>query len=336
MKKNKNTVDEINNAIGKDIAFYGADIKEKQIQALPTGILPLDWAIGIGGFPKGRIIEIHGKESSGKSSLCLAIIAQYQKMGLKCCYVDAEYTFSFELAEKFGVNTDDLLIIKSDYGEEAFDAMEKLVRSGTIDFIVIDSISALVPKAVLEADTEKTHIGPHAKMVTKGVSRLVGALEKNACTIVFINQLRMNIMGGQYDQWIVTGGQALKHYSSLMLEVHKDRAIMLGEKLIGYGMRIRVKKNKVGIPGEECLVKLLFNKGFSAESDILAYGQKAGIILKEGNTYSYKGEKMGIGENKARLWLETNQTLAEEILSQLQQQQSPESETPQQETPHSQ
>lgn len=335
MKNKKNPVDEINEAIGKDIAFYGADIKEKQIKALPTGILPLDWAIGIGGLPEGRIIEIHGKESSGKSSICLAIIAQYQRQGLRCAYVDAEYTFSFELAEKFGVNTDELLLIKSDYGEEAFDAIEKLVRGKMIDFIVVDSISALVPKSVLEADTEKTHIGPHAKMVTKGVSRLVSALEKSSCTIVFINQLRMNIMGGQYDQWIVTGGQALKHYSSLMIEVHRDKAIMLGEKLIGYGMRIKIKKNKVGVPGEECLVKLLFNKGFSAEADILEYGQKAGIILREGNTYFFGEEKMGIGENKARTWLEQNPGTAEKIL-QLLQQQSPALETPQQETRHSQ
>jgi recombination protein RecA len=305
---------DINKAIGKLIAFTGADKEEQKVEALPTGILPLDTVIGIGGLPKGRIIEIHGLQSSGKTSLCMQIISQYQKRGLNCAYVDAEYSFNFDHAHTFGVDTDNLLLLQPDCGEEAFEAMEQLVRNKTAQVIVVDSVPALVPRPEAEAEIGKPTMGGQARLMAQGLRKLIGPINKNGAIIIFINQLRQNIMGGQYDPYTLPGGMALRFYSSVMLELKKDKAIVSGETLLGYEIRVRVKKNKVGTPAGECMIHLMFKDGFSAEADVLEAAEKLEIITRAGNTFYFGETKLGVGLNRVRTFLKDNP----EIMAQIQ------------------
>ena len=315
MKSLQNIIDNINKLIGKDVAFIGDGVEKVDAEA--TGLLPLDYAIGIGGLPKGRIIEVHGLQSTGKSSLCLAIIAAFQKKGLLCSYVDAEYAYSKEYAQKMGVDTDKLLLLKVDCGEEAFEVMERLIKESGVKLIVVDSVSALVPRPEAEAEYGKPQMGGQARLMASGMRKLVGPVSKNGAIIIFINQLRQNIMGGQYDPYTLPGGMALRFYSSVMMELKKEKALMKGDKIVGYPIHIKIKKNKVGLPGEECEVQLFFSSGFSGESDILSMGEKAGLITKDGNTY-FSGEiKLGVGQNKARQYLVDNPLVAEDLRAKL-------------------
>ena len=329
MKKEKRkleeTIKEINTDAGNRIAYTGKDAKQ-DIEVVSTGMLPLDFAIGCGGFPKGRIIEMHGLQSVGKTSLALGITAEFQRKNLTCAFVDAEFALDLDHARNLGVDTDKLLIVQPDTGEQAFEAIEKLVRQNTAQFIVVDSVPALVPRAVIEAETGKPTMGALARLMSQGLAKLVGPAAKNGTIILFLNQLRANIMGGQYDPYTVTGGMALRFYTTIILELKKDKGLMQGDELKGYSISIKVKKNKVGKPMEKCVVQLVFESGFSAEADILSIGEKAGLITRSGNTYSYRDTKLGIGYNKAREFLTTNPELAQEILSDIQRSVSPESE----------
>ncbi len=317
----KNILEEINKEAGERIAFTGKDINQ-EIEAVPTGMMPLDQAIGCGGLPKGRIIEIHGLPSSGKTSLCLGITASYQRHGLTCAFVDAEYALNIEHAKKMGVDTDKLLIIQPDTGEQAFEAIEKLVREDAAQFIVVDSASALVPRAIIEAETGKPTMGSQARLISQGLAKLIGPVSKRGTIVIFLNQMRMNIMGGTYDPYTVTGGMALRFYATIIMQLYRDKALMQGEELKGYSIKVKIKKNKVGNPAEECNVDLFFDTGFSTESDLLIFGEKSGIISHIGNTYKYGEVKLGSSQNKAREFLTENPQIATEILSQLQPQQS--------------
>jgi recombination protein RecA len=323
MPKNQpeNIVESINDAASKEIAFYGRDWKGQQIEVMPTGMLPLDYALGIGGLPVGRIIEMHGLQSVAKTSLSLGIIASLQQQGVPCAFVDAEYALNMNHARKIGVDTDGLLVVRADTGEEVFEAIEKIVRSDAAKFIVVDSVSALVTKAELENDVNKPTMGGQARLMANGLRRLVAPLAKHKCTIVFINQLRANMMGGQYDPYSIPGGMALRFYTTIILELKRGAALKKGETQVGIEVVINVKKNKVGTPNESCLVTFLFENGFSAEADILAIGEKAGVIQHEGNTYSFSGEKLGIGQSKAREYLTANPEVTAKILASIQEQQ---------------
>lgn len=320
-KASEGIVSSINDAASKEIAFYGKDWKGQDIEVMPTGMLPLDYALGIGGLPVGRVVEIHGLQSTAKTSLCLGIIAHLQKQGIACAFADAEYALNMNHARKIGVDTDELLVIRADTGEEFFEAIEKVIKQNAAKFIVVDSVSALVPRSELEADVNKPTMGGQARLMASGLRRLVGPLAKAGATLVFINQLRANIMGGQYNPYIVTGGMALQFYSTIMLELKRGDALKRGETQIGAEVIIHVKKNKVGNPNERCTVTFMFEEGFSAEADLLAIGEKAGVISHEGNTYSFSGEKLGIGQNKAREYLTANPAIGEAVLAAIQESQ---------------
>lgn len=312
----KDVIGEINKNAGKQLVTYGRDILDQEVEFIPTGILPLDAAIG-GGFPKGRIVEIHGLESSSKTSLSLGIIANYQKKGLRCAFADVEFALNLDHARKIGVNTDELMIIKGDFGEEIMETIEKVVRENLADVIVIDSISALVTKAEAEAEVNKPLIGTQAKLVSNALKKIIGPLNKNGTILIAINQLRVNIMGGQYNPYIITGGMSLRFYSSVMLEMKRDKALMQGENLIGYSLIITVKKNKVGPPAQKCSIKFIFDSGFSAEADVIDAGLKLEVLTKQGNTIYFGELKLGVGENKARQYLIENPEVLEEIMDKL-------------------
>lgn len=314
-------VDSINEAASKEIAFMGKDWKGQDIEVMPTGMLPLDYALGIGGLPVGRIIEIHGLQSTAKTSLSLGIVAHLQKQGIACAFADAEYALNMDHARKIGVNTDDLLVIRADTGEEFFEAIEKIIKQKAAKFIVVDSVSALVPRAELEADVNKPTMGGQARLMASGLRRLVGPLAKAGAVLVFINQLRANIMGGQYDLYVVPGGMALRFYSTIILELKRGDALKRGDSQVGVEVVIQVKKNKVGTPNTSAKVTFMFEEGFSAEADLISIGEKAGVIEHVGNTYSFSGEKLGIGQNKAREYLAANPSVAEAVLVAIQESQ---------------
>lgn len=312
MKTVEQNAKELNKQFG-NVAFY----EGQEIEFEPTGLLPLDYAIGLGGLPVGRIVEVHGQFSAAKTSLCLAIIANFQKRDIPCAFIDAEYAYSAKHAESMGVDNKKLLLIQPDFGEQAFEIMEKIIKDGTARLIVVDSVSALTPKSEAEAEFGKPQMGSQARLMATGMRKLVGLISKQKAIVIFINQLRMNIMGGQYDPYTLPGGQSLKHYSSVMMELKKEKALMKGDKIVGYPIHIKIKKNKVGLPGEECEVQLFFASGFSGESDLLSLGEKAGLITKTGNSIFLGEIKLGVGQNKARQYLVDNPLVAEDLRAKL-------------------
>lgn len=319
IKSIEETIKEINKESGEKLAFLGKDASQ-EVEVISTGIMPLDWAFGCGGLPKGRIIEIHGLQSSGKTSLCLGIISNFQKKGLPCAFIDAEYALNLEHARNIGVDTDKLVIIQPDTGEQAFEAIEKLIKNDAAKLIIVDSASALVPRAVIEAETGKPTMGSQARLISQGLVKLIGPASKNGTIIIILNQLRANIMGGQYDPYTVTGGMALRFYASIIMSLSKETAITKGDDVVGYGIKVQIKKNKMGPPNEKCTIKFMFNGGFSGEMNILDIGEKAGVITHEGNTYSFGEIKLGVGENKARTFLTENPEITSQILELLQSQ----------------
>jgi len=311
MSKQK-TINDINKEAGKKVICYGKDILDQEVEFAPTGIRSLDAAIG-GGLPRGRVIEVHGLQSTSKTSLCLSMIAKYQKDGYTCAFADVEYALNLRHAQSIGVNTDELLIIQADYAEEIFETIETIVREKQADFIVIDSMSALVTRAEAEAETGKATMGGQARLISQALRKLIGLLAKNKTTLICINQLRMNLMGGQYDPYIASGGMAMRFYTSVILQTKRDKSITQGGNLIGYVINILVKKNKVGPPGGKGQAKLIFETGFSAESDIIDEALEKGIVIKEGNTYMFGDIKLGVGENRARNYLVKNPNISEQI-----------------------
>ncbi len=285
----------------------------EQIPVIPSGALSLDLALGIGGYPRGRIIEIYGPESSGKTTLALTAIAQAQKQGGVAAFVDAEHALDVTYARKLGVNTEDVLISQPDTGEQALEITETLVRSGAIDILVVDSVAALTPRAEIEGDMGDSHMGLQARLMSQALRKLTAAINKSQCTVVFINQIRMKIGVMFGNPETTTGGNALKFYSSVRLDVRRIGAITSGEETVGNRTAVKVVKNKMAPPFANVEFDIMYGEGISAEGDVLDLGVKFEIVEKSGAWYSINGERMGQGRDAAKTFLKENPKIMNEI-----------------------
>ena len=290
----------------------GANI---QVETVPTGSISLDIALGQGGFPKGRIIEIYGPESSGKTTLALHAVAEVQKAGGIAGFIDAEHALDPKYAKAIGVNIDDLYISQPDNGEQALEITETMVRSGAMDIIVVDSVAALVPKAEIDGDMGDSHVGLHARLMSQAMRKLTGIVAKTNCVVIFINQLRekVGVMFGNPET--TTGGRALKFYASVRIDVRRIEALKQGGEVIGNRTRAKIVKNKIAPPFREAEFDIMFGEGISREGDILDVATNLDIVQKSGAWYAYLGEKIGQGRENAKLYLKQNPDVCEEIAS---------------------
>lgn len=294
------------------VMVLGDDVK-LDIDSIPTGSLALDIALGIGGIPKGRIIEIYGPESSGKTTLALHMLAEAQKMGGTGAFVDAEHALDPGYAKNLGVDIENLVISQPDTGEQALEITEALVRSNAVDLIIIDSVAALVPKAEIDGEMGSAQIGLQARLMSQALRKLTGAINKSKCTVVFINQLRekVGIMFGNPET--TTGGRALKFYSSVRLDIRRSEIIKKGDEMIGNRVRVKVVKNKIAPPFRQAEFDIMYGKGISSVGNILDVAAEADIVKKAGAWYSYEDEKLGQGRENAKEFLEENPELLKEI-----------------------
>ncbi len=283
------------------------------VEAISTGSLGLDIALGIGGVPKGRVVEIYGPESSGKTTLTLHVVAESQKSGGTAAFVDAEHALDPLYAEKLGVNMDDLLVSQPDTGEQALEITDMLVRSGAVDVVVVDSVAALTPKAEIEGEMGDTHVGLQARLMSQALRKLTANIKRSNCLVIFINQIRMKIgvMFGSPET--TTGGNALKFYSSVRLDIRRTGAIKKGEEVIGNETRVKVVKNKVAPPFKQCNFEILYGEGISREGEIIELGVKHDIVDKSGSWYSYNGDRIGQGKDNVRGFLKENPDIAQDI-----------------------
>ncbi|RMW99408.1 recombinase RecA [Allofranklinella schreckenbergeri] len=295
------------------IMRLGEDEVAQDIQVVSTGSLGLDVALGVGGLPRGRVIEIYGPESSGKTTLTLQVIAEMQKLGGTCAFVDAEHALDVQYAGKLGVNIKDLLISQPDTGEQALEIVDSLVRSGAVDLVVVDSVAALVPKAEIEGDMGDSLPGLQARLMSQALRKLTASIKKTNCTVIFINQIRMKIgvMFGSPET--TTGGNALKFYASVRLDIRRTGQIKKGEEVIGNETKVKVVKNKVSPPFKVAQFDIMFGSGISREGEILDMGVAARIVDKSGAWYAYNGEKIGQGRDNVKEYLKENPELAREI-----------------------
>jgi recombination protein RecA len=284
-----------------------------EVPVISTGSLSLDLALGVGGMPRGRIIEIYGPESSGKTTLTLHCIAEAQKQGGVAAFIDAEHALDVEYAKKLGVNTTELLVSQPDTGEQALEIADMLVRSGAIDLLVIDSVAALVPRAEIEGEMGDSHMGLQARLMSQALRKITGSLSRSNTTLIFINQIRMKIGVMFGNPETTTGGNALKFYASQRLDIRRIAAIKNGEDVIGNRTRVKVVKNKVAPPFKEVEFDILYGEGISREGDVLDLAANEGLVEKSGTWYSYKNERIGQGRENARQWLKDNPSALEEI-----------------------
>lgn len=287
------------------------------VDAIPTGSVGLDSALGIGGVPRGRIIEIFGPESSGKTTLSLHIVAEAQKKGGICAFVDAEHALDPEYAKRLGVKIDDLLVSQPDTGEQALDIVESLVRSGKIDVVVIDSVAALTPRAEIEGDMEQTHVGRQARLMSQALRKLTAIVAKSKTVVIFINQIRMQIGVMFGNPETTPGGKALKFYTSVRMDIRRIAQIKKGEEIVGGRVRVKVVKNKVAAPFKQTEFDLMYNEGISQEGELLALGEKYGLVAKSGSSYAYGEEKLGRGYDAARTYLRENKPVATKLLKEI-------------------
>ncbi|RZD14867.1 MAG: recombinase RecA [Candidatus Acidulodesulfobacterium ferriphilum] len=299
------------------IMKLGGKPPAENIQAIPTGSLSLDIALGIGGIPKGRVIEIFGPESSGKTTLTLQIVAQAQKKGGIAAFIDAEHALDLHYAKKIGVNVDDLLVSQPGTGEEALEIADSLVRSGGVDVLVIDSVAALVPKAEIEGEMGDAHMGLQARLMSQALRKLTSAIAKSNTAVIFINQIRMKIgvMFGSPET--TTGGNALKFYSSVRIDIRRTGSIKKGDEVIGSRTKARIVKNKVAPPFKEAEFDIIYDSGISLEGDVVDLGADNGIIEKAGTWFSYGKERLGQGRESAKETLKNNPALRDEIYSKI-------------------
>ncbi len=283
------------------------------IQAISTGSLTLDIATGVGGFPRGRVIEIYGPESSGKTTLALSAIAQAQKAGGIAAFIDAEHALDINYASRLGVNIEDLLVSQPDTGEQALEITESLVRSGAVDIVVIDSVAALVPKAEIEGDMGDSLPGLHARLMSQALRKLTAAISRSQTTVIFINQIRMKIGVMFGNPETTTGGTALKFYSSMRLDIRKIDNIKSGQEMIGGRVRVKIVKNKVAPPFRQAEFDIYFNQGISREGELIDLGVSSNIIEKSGAWYSYEGTRIGQGRENVKEYLRNHPEMAEEI-----------------------
>jgi len=301
---------------GSIMKMGDADIDEG-IQVVSTGSLGLDIALGVGGLPRGRVVEIYGPESSGKTTLTLEVIAEVQRNGGTAAFVDAEHALDPAYAEKLGVNVNELLVSQPDNGEQALEITDMLVRSGAVDIVVVDSVAALTPKAEIEGEMGELQVGLHARLMSQALRKLTGNIKRSNTIVVFINQIRLKIgvMFGSPET--TTGGNALKFYSSVRLDIRRIGAIKNGEEVVGNQTRVKVVKNKVAPPFREAEFEIMYGLGISREGEIIELGSAHNIIEKSGSWYSYKGERIGQGKENAREFLKTNPAIAKEIEEQV-------------------
>jgi recombination protein RecA len=285
----------------------------KDIQTVSTGSLTLDIALGIGGFPRGRVVEIYGPESSGKTTLALHAVAEAQKAGGTAAFVDAEHALDPAYAEKLGVSVDDLLVSQPDTGEQALEITDMLVRSGAVDVIVIDSVAALTPKAEIEGEMGDSHVGLQARLMSQALRKLTANIKRSNTLVIFINQIRMKIGVMFGNPETTTGGNALKFYSSVRLDIRRIGAIKRGDEVVGNETRVKVVKNKVAPPFKEALFDILYGEGVSREGEIIDLGVNYNIIDKSGAWYSYSGDRIGQGKDNVRNYLKENPAIAQEI-----------------------
>lgn len=285
----------------------------KGVPFIPTGSPSLDIALGIGGIPKGRVVEIFGPESSGKTTLTLHAIAEAQKQGGVAAFIDAEHALDVNYARKLGVKVDDLLISQPDTGEQALEIAETLVRSGAIDIVVVDSVAALTPQAELDGDMGDSHMGLHARLMSQALRKLTGSISKSQTTVVFINQIRMKIGVMFGNPETTTGGNALKFYSSVRLDIRRIGAIKNGEDVIGNKTQVKVVKNKMAAPFKKVEFEILYGEGISRISDLIELGAKMGIVEKSGTWFSYKEERLGQGKERSKNFLIDNPKLLEQL-----------------------
>ncbi|MEP6590106.1 MAG: recombinase RecA [Gemmatimonadota bacterium] len=305
---------QIEKQIGKGaIMRMGSDKPRVRVAAISTGAINLDAATGIGGVPRGRITEIYGPESSGKTTLCLHLVANVQKAGGVAAYVDAEHALDTEYARKLGVDVENLLVSQPDTGEQALEIVEILVRSGAVDLVVIDSVAALVPKAEIEGEMGDSHMGLQARLMSQALRKLAGAINRTNCAVVFINQLRekIGVMFGNPET--TTGGKALKFYASLRLDIRRIGPVKEREAVIGSHVRVKVVKNKVAPPFKQAEFDVMFDEGISHTGLVVDIASEAGIIQKSGAWYSYGDQRIGQGRENAKLFLKDNQVLLAEV-----------------------
>lgn len=305
---------QIERQFGKgSIMRLGDNVNARDISVISTGSLSLDMALGIGGLPRGRIVEIYGPESSGKTTLTLHVIAECQKMGGTCAFVDAEHALDPTYAEKLGVNVDDLLVSQPDTGEQALEITDMLVRSNAVDVVVIDSVAALTPKAEIEGDMGDSHMGLQARLMSQALRKLTGNIKRSNTLVIFINQIRMKIgvMFGSPET--TTGGNALKFYASVRLDIRRTGSIKKGDEILGNETRVKVLKNKMAPPFRQAEFEILYNQGISRQSEIIELGAKLGIIDKAGAWYSYNGERIGQGKENVKAYLIENKAISDEI-----------------------
>jgi recombination protein RecA len=290
------------------------DAREKvRVEAVPTGAINLDAAIGVGGIPRGRVTEIYGPESSGKTTLCLHVVANAQKMGGVAAFIDAEHALDTEYARKLGVDVESLLISQPDTGEQALEICEILVRSGAVDIVVIDSVAALVPKAEIEGDMGDSHVGLQARLMSQALRKLTGAISRSKTIVIFINQLRekIGVMFGNPET--TTGGKALKFYASVRLDIRRIGPVKEKEEVVGSHVRVKVVKNKVAPPFKQAEFDIMYAEGISHTSLLVDIGAEANIIEKSGAWYSYNGQKIGQGRENAKMYLKDNPAMMAEI-----------------------
>ncbi len=311
------TVKRIQKEHGKGAIMRLGDEPVQQIEAIPTGSLALDAALGIGGVPRGRIIEIYGPESSGKTTLATHIIAEAQKLGGVCAFIDAEHAFDPTYAGQLGVDIDELLISQPDTGEQALNITDQLIRSGALDVIVIDSVSALVPRAELEGDMGDTHVGLQARLMSQALRKLAGTINRTKTVLIFINQIRMKIgvMFGSPET--TSGGRALKFYTSVRMDIRRIGAVKDGSDVVGNRTRVRVKKNKVAPPFREAEFDIIYGEGISSLGEIIDLGTEADIIQKSGSWYSYNDETIAQGREATKDWLRENPDIRDHVKHQI-------------------
>jgi len=306
---------QIEKQFGKGSVMRMGDVAAaaRDIEAVSTGSLGLDLALGIGGLPRGRIVEIYGPESSGKTTLTLHVIAEVQKLGGTAGFVDAEHALDPTYAEKLGVDVDELLVSQPDTGEQALEITDMLVRSGAVDIVVVDSVAALTPKAEIEGDMGDHHVGLQARLMSQALRKLTANIKRSNTLVIFINQIRMKIGVMFGNPETTTGGNALKFYSSVRLDIRRIGAVKKGEEVLGNETRVKVVKNKVAPPFKKAEFDILYNEGISREGEIITLGVQEDIIDKSGAWYSYNGERIGQGKDNVRIFLKENPEIAEEI-----------------------
>lgn len=311
-------IKQVDKTFGKGTLIRLGDKAYEPLDSISTGSFGLDLALGIGGIPKGRIVEIYGPESSGKTTLTLGVIAEAQKAGGVCAFVDAEHAFDTKYAGNIGVDTDNLLVSQPDFGEQALEVVETIARSGAVDLIVVDSVAALTPKAEIDGDMGDTHVGLQARLMSQALRKLTAIVSKMNTTIIFINQIRMKIgMMGYGSPETTTGGNALKFYSSVRIDIRRIASLKQAEEVVGNRVRVKIVKNKIAPPFRQAEFDIMFGEGISKEGELIDYGIKFDIVDKSGSWFSYEAEKLGQGKEKAKAYLIENPEIAQEIKSKI-------------------